>query len=233
MRVQDHSIQQAPPEPVDRAQRWVSNILHLVMIAGIVLALLERHWLDAVIITGIILVMWLPAALGHHLRVRIPAEFELAALVFLFASLFLGEVRDYYTRFWWWDLALHTVSGLLLGILGFLLVYVLNEDENVDFHILPRFVSLFAFMFAVACGALWEIFEFSMDRIFGMNMQKPMFGDPSGLTDTMWDLIVDTLGAALISLFGWTYLKQGRQSFVHLWIEKFVQQNPHLFNRRT
>jgi hypothetical protein len=37
----------------------------------------------------------IPAAFGHQLRVRIPAEFELAALVFLFASLFLGEVRDY------------------------------------------------------------------------------------------------------------------------------------------
>lgn len=27
-----------------------------------------------------------------------------------------------------------------------------------------------------------------------------MLGDPSGLTDTMWDLIVETLGAVVIGL---------------------------------
>ena len=96
------------------------------MVAGVVLALIERHWLDATLIAGIILVMFIPAALGHRLRIQIPSEFELMALVFLFASLFLGEIRGYYTRFWWWDLALHMTSGLLLGIFGFLLVYVLN-----------------------------------------------------------------------------------------------------------
>jgi hypothetical protein len=49
----------------------------------------------------------------------------------------------------------------------------------------------------------WEIFEFSMDQIFGLNMQKPMLGDPSGLTDTMWDMIVNLIGAAIVSLSGW------------------------------
>jgi hypothetical protein len=49
---------------------------------------------------------------------------------------------------------------------------------------------LCARLFAVAVGAVWEIFDFSMDEPFGTDMQKAMFGDPSGLTDTMWDLIV-------------------------------------------
>jgi hypothetical protein len=73
-------------------------------------------------------------------------------MIFVFASLFLGEVRSFYERIWWWDIALHTTSGLLLGILGFLLVYVLNENERVDVHMLPRFVAFFAFTFAVAWG---------------------------------------------------------------------------------
>ena len=97
---------------------------------------------------------------------------------------FLGEVRSWYERIWWWDIALHTSSGLLLGLVGFLLVYVLTENERIDLHMRPRFVALFAFLFAVAVGALWEIFEFAMDRMLGANMQKPMLDDPSGLTDT-------------------------------------------------
>lgn len=223
----------SPVDLADRMHWWIINVLQLAMVAGIVFAVIERHWLDVLLIAGIILVMYIPAALGHRFEVRIPPEFELMALVFVFASLFLGEMRGYYARFWWWDIALHTTSGLLLGIFGFLLVYVLNEDDQVDFHMRPRFVALFAFMFAFACGALWEIFEFAMDQVFGFNMQKPMLGDPSGLTDTMWDLIVDAVGAGAISLLGWWYMKEGRQSWVDLWIRKFIRQNPRLFGKKA
>jgi hypothetical protein len=40
-----------------------------------------------------------------------------------------------------------------------------------------------------------------MDSLFGLNMQK------SGLRDTMWDLIVDALGALVVSILGYLYLK--------------------------
>ena len=56
--------------------------------------------------------------LGRRLKVNIPPEFEAWSVVFIYASLFLGEVKGYYARFWWWDLLLHTGSGLLLGTLG-------------------------------------------------------------------------------------------------------------------
>lgn len=218
----------------DRATRvhwWVVTVLQVIMGLALVLAIYERQWLTATITLGIILLMFAPAVLGRRLKLYIPPEFELLALVFVFAALFLGEVRGYYARFWWWDIALHTTSGLLLGILGFLLVYVLNESERIELHMRPRFVAFFAFFFAVAVGALWEIFEFAMDQIFGTNMQKPMLGDPSGLTDTMWDLIVDTVGAAVISAAGWWYMKRDRRSIVELWIRKFIAGNPALFRR--
>ncbi|MEO8057246.1 MAG: hypothetical protein ABI671_02895 [Burkholderiales bacterium] len=86
------------------------------------------------------------------------------------------------------------------------------------------------FVFAIAVGALWEIFEFAADQWFGMQMQKPMFGDPSGLTDTMWDLIVDTLGAGAISVFGWWHMKRSRRSFIDVWTDRFIAANPRLFS---
>lgn len=49
-------------------------------------------------------------------------------------------------------------------------------------------------------------FEFTTDQVFGTNMQKPMFSDYSGLTDTMWDLIIDTTGALIASISGYLYL---------------------------
>ena len=118
-----------------------------------------------------------------------------------------------------------------MGIVGFLLVYLLNESKRVELHMTPVFISLFAFLFAGTIGTLWEVFEFSMDQLFGLNMQKPMMGDPSGLTDTMWDMIVNAMGAFIISFMGWWYLKRKRTFFVKDWIREFIRRNPERFNK--
>lgn len=207
-------------------------ILQGILVFGLAGAIWEQQWLNVVIITGIIIISLYPLLLARHFQVRIPAEFQLLTIGFVFAAVFLGEVHGYYTRFWWWDIVLHTSSGFLLGIIGFLLVYVLNESERVDLHMRPGFVAFFAFLFALGMGTLWEIFEFTMDSVFGMNMQKPMFGDYSGLTDTMWDLIVDAIGALIISVLGYGYLKTvGNSSFLERMIQRFISSNPRLFRR--
>jgi hypothetical protein len=49
----------------------------------------------------------------------------------------------------------------------------------------------------------------------------------------MWDLIVDTVGASVISVLGYGYLKAGRkESFLERLIAAFIQKNPRLFKRR-
>jgi hypothetical protein len=207
-----------------RLHRWLTITLQLMLLIGASLALVQGRWLTAVTTVAIVLVTLLPVAIGKRFGVTIPPEFEMLAVAFVYASLFLGEVRDYYVRFWWWDVVLHIGSGLILGILGFLLVYVLNEKDSIALDMKPSFVALFAFMFAITLGALWEIFEFGVDQLFGLNMQK------SGLTDTMWDLIVDTLGAGLISILGYKYLTAaGSESFLERWLANFIAANPRLF----
>lgn len=210
----------------------ILQVLQAILILGVAAEIYEGQWFAAVLTSGIVLITFIPTILARRYRFTIPAEFVLLAIGFVFASLFLGEVHDYYARFWWWDIALHASSGFLLGIVGFLLVYVLNETESIAVHMKPGFVALFAFLFALGIGTLWEIFEFGMDSLFGMNMQKPMLNDPSGLTDTMFDLIVDALGALIISVLGYNYLKKGRkQSFLERWIEAFIRHNPQFFNK--
>ncbi|MDR9435441.1 MAG: hypothetical protein RI563_01085 [Thiohalophilus sp.] len=209
-------------------QRTVIVLLFL-MAVELVLTLYNGLWFSAILIMAIMVVILSPKIIGRHFQLTVPAEFQLLAVLFVFASLFLGEIRHYYDRLWWWDIALHASSGLLLGLLGFLLIYVLNENRRIELHLRPGFMALFAFLFAVTAGTLWEIFEFAIDYFVGTTMQKPMLGDDSGLTDTMWDLIVDAVGALLISIFGWWYMKRGERSFIVDWISKFTDRNPRLF----
>lgn len=204
-------------------------VLQTVMAAELALLIYEHLWVSSVRLLAVMAITAAPMLLGRRLPVRIPPEYDVLAILFVFAALFLGEFQSYYARLWWWDIALHATSGLLLGVVGFLLVYVLNENRRIDLHMRPGFVALFAFAFAVTGGTLWEIFEFGMDQIIGTTMQKPMLGDPSGLTDTMWDLIIDALGAAIVSCFGWWNMKHNSHSILEVWIEKFLVRNPQLF----
>ena len=206
------------------AHRRVSYFLKLVLALGTGLLVLQGRYQAAIEVAIILCITFLPLLLGQRFQVKIPHEFESLAVVFVYMSLFLGEVQGYCARFWWWDIVLHTGSGFLLGILGFLLVYVLNEKEDIELDLHPKFIAFFAFIFAMGMGSVWEIFEFSMDQLFGMNMQK------SGLVDTMWDLIVDGVGALIISILGWGFLRtRERDSFLERWIDSFIDKNPHLF----
>ena len=60
-------------------------------------------------------------------------------------------------------------------------------------------------------------------------MQKPRVSDPSGLLDTMEDLIVDMVGALIAVLLGYRSVKRGADSLVSRSISRFVAANPRLF----
>lgn len=218
---------------IKRIRLGILLSLQGVMAIELSLLLTQRLWISSAWLLCIMAITGAPLILRRRLPVQIPLEYEVMAILFVFAALFLGEVRSFYQRFWWWDMALHATSGLLLGILGFLLVYVLNESKRGDIHLQPAFVALFAFMFAVTAGTFWEIFEFGMDELVGTTMQKPMLGDLSGLTDTMWDLILDVAGATVISCFGWWNMKRNARPFLDRWIGKFIEDNPRLFETRA
>lgn len=214
-------------DKADKIELVLSYILQIILLGTMVYWLYDQQWLNAFAVFGIIFLTFLPKIIRHKLQVRLPIEFDFIAIVFIFMAIFLGEVHGYYTRFWWWDLLLHSSSGFLLGIAGFVLVYVLNEEKKMVQRMKPGFIALFGFTFAVMLGALWEIFEFSMDTIFGVNMQN------SGLVDTMGDLIVDSLGAAVIAVLGYFFIRKGKSFMFDRLIHRFVEKNPRLFSRKA
>jgi uncharacterized membrane protein len=195
----------------------IVSAIQLVLAIEIGLLVLRGHYFSAFLAGGVLM---LPV-LFRKISLRLPAEIQLSAVLFAFTTLFLGEVQDYYERYWWWDLVIHFSSGLLLGVFGLMMVYMLNDRRTVELEMRTAFVASFAFFFAIAVGAIWEVFEFAVDQSFGTAMQKPRPGDPSGLTDTMWDMSVNIAGAAVISLSCW---RTGGG-----WMRRFVNRNPQLF----
>ncbi len=221
----DFLISHRELDRTDKIELMVSYLLQLILLGTIIYWLYDQQWLNAFAVSGILFLTFLPKIVRHQFRVYLPVEFDLIAIVFIFMAIFLGEVHGYYTRFWWWDLVLHSSSGFLLGIAGFVLVYVLNEEKRMVQTMKPGFIALFGFAFAVAIGAVWEIFEFSMDTVFGLQMQH------FGLIDTMGDLIVDTLGALMIAVLGFFYIRTDKSLLFNRLVHAFVKKNPKLFKK--
>ena len=165
-----------------------------------------------------VFVLGLPSLFSRRWNLTLPNFMYVMYYVFLYCAVFLGEVLQFYYRIPHWDNILHFFSGAMLGALGFILVEWLNEDEHIRVSLSPAFVAIFAFCFALACGAVWEIYEFFVDHLLGLNMQK--FATASGelllgheaLIDTMEDLIVDSLAAFLISCLGYFRLKSAAKN---------------------
>jgi len=158
-------------------------------------------------------VMLLPGILQRKLKIAIPSGMLVAFAIFLFCGVYLGEVHYFYFRVPHWDTMLHTFSGLSLGAVGLSIIRILNKSESVPISLSPAFVAIFAFCFAVTIGVVWEIYEFTVDTIADLNMQKyitesgEVLVGAAALADTMKDLIVDSLGALVISIIGYVQMK--------------------------
>ena len=51
-----------------------------------------------------------------------PSPLGTALVTFCFCALILGDVADFYGRFEWWDMLLHGLSGILLGIAAYTII---------------------------------------------------------------------------------------------------------------
>ena len=165
--------------------------------------------------------MMLPAALGRRWRLEFPSLMVILYVVFLYAAVYLGEVRSFYYKYKNFDSVLHASSGAMLGALSFSVVQLLNRSSRVKLS--PAFVAIFAFTFASTLGIFWEFYEYTVDGLLGLNMQKflmedgtPMVGR-AALRDTMKDFMVNSIGSGAMSIIGYISLKYQKG-----WVEKLI-----------
>ena len=217
-----------------RSGRIVANILFISLAVSVVFSLIRLIMAPAAAPEGVemkvksdyalmliqcvmgLAVMLVPSFISRRWNVDIPNFIYILYYVFLYCAVFLGEVFEFYYLIPHWDTILHAFSGAMLGALGFILVTMLNDAEKVRVSLSPFFVCLFAFCFALASGAVWEIYEFSFDGLLGLNMQKfalengEQLVGRAALRDTMKDIIVDALAALGVAVAG--YFSIRRQS---------------------
>lgn len=222
--------------PGDRALKTERNIyltftgiIQVILGASLVYFFLIRDFFNVFLTALVFMLNLFPVFLSRRYKIFVPPEFQLLVIVFIFATIFLGSVFDLYYKFNWWDTVLHMLSGFLLGLIGFVVLFVLNRLNHIPREMKPFFICFFAVTFAVFLGVIWEIYEFIQDQIWPQfNMQTI----ETGVTDTMIDLIVDLIGATVVAFMGYFYLKSGKYSFLADGVRSFILQNPDFFKSK-
>lgn len=122
---------------------------------------------------------------------------------FIFGAMYLGNVFDFYLIIPMYDKMLHLLSGLIIGIIGYMLfMHVSNGIVDGTFK---RYMPiLFSIIFAIAGAAVWEIWEFSTDQLFGFTSQN------NSLHDTMWDIICGTIMGVVANIPIYLYYIKGK-----------------------
>ena len=166
----------------------------------------------------------LPLRLIRQKTLQIPRVMLVLYIAFLYCAIFLGEVRSFYYAVPHWDTILHTMSGAMLGALGFSMIAIFNNAERIPLNLSPMFIAAFGVLTLrlrwARCG---KFNEFTMDSVFGTNMQKYMLDNgtaligQAALQDTMKDIIVDAIGALVMSTIGYISLKYKKG-----WVEKLT-----------
>ncbi len=195
----------------------------ILLLGALILALVEGQWHTAGMAVVTLVLTFIPILFQQRFNVYIPPFLISTIAFFAYATIFLGEVSDFYQKFWWWDLALHLISAIGFGLVGVIVLLLLFGKKRNESH--PFIFALLSFCFAVTVGVMWEIYEFGMDQFFGFNMQK------SGLFDTMADLIIDSIGGSIAALAGYLYVIEYEKNPFHQLIERGYLGNKFLAKR--
>lgn len=132
------------------------------------------------------LIAWTKSDMPHALRFSV--------LLFIAITMMLANLFGMYGVIPYLDKIEHLLSGVILFFVGqFSLKKMLRRKKRTN---LPANIIIwFSFYFSIAMAGIWEVYEFTVDHLFGLVSQN------GSLNDTMLDIICGTIGAIGAALF--------------------------------
>ena len=118
--------------------------------------------------------------------------------IFIFVAVCVGTTLNNRTTFEHFDLVTHFGSGFLSAWFGYDFANIVYRKRG---DLGPAMSSLFSLAFSLSIAVGWEVYEFTMDKLYKMTLQR-------GNDDTMVDFIACAIGAVL-AMFLVAFLRNG------------------------
>jgi len=184
-----------------KVQVFVSFLLRSIMILLFFISIWQND-LNWVFGSGFaVFLTFLPMLLERNYHITLPWILEVLIVFALFLHIGGGVLSMYYT-IPLYDKFAHFVSSFLVAFISFAAIYILDEYWD-GLHMDRRAMVFVVIVSTMAFGVIWEFIEWGSDLVFGTHEQW-------GLTDTMTDLLVDTIGGVFMAFFGSSFMKSGK-----------------------
>ena len=168
----------------------VLSIMYYVFVGA---SIIESNNISYLFIIAYFATCWLPAILDWLFKIRLSLLANIIYQVFLVFSILIGSLWEVYNHLAFYDIILHSLCGVVIAVIAYSL-YMQSKTNKLGS------VWLFILMFSIslACGGLWEIWEFLTDIIMNGNSQRTMgFVGQDAILDTMLDIVCDCCGAII------------------------------------
>lgn len=162
-----------------------------------------------------LIILRLPFMLKKAFKFEMPWLLSAVIILFGITTFMLGDALDFYGKFYWWSIVHHAISGIMMSIVAFWLIYVCFNEHSKYVYSNKIFMFVFVLMFPVGMGAFWEILEYAIDCVLGSNSQQflasatgfiassdeiPLVGHEA-LYDTMLDMILNFIGSLAVAVY--------------------------------
>lgn len=151
---------------------FVYVVLRSLIILTIIFAVIDKDYETIFTCVLALILFTIPNFIGEKLNIELPNTLESVIYLFIFGAQILGEVRNFYALFPYWDTMLHTINGFIFAGIGFSICDLLNKNKKAKLYLSPIYVSVVAVLFSVSIGTFWEFLEYNLDNILHTDTQK-------------------------------------------------------------
>ncbi|MBR2568767.1 MAG: hypothetical protein IKE34_06235 [Paenibacillus sp.] len=179
-------------------QRWndgIELLLYIICVISFIVFAVKGNVGKCFQAVLIVVTLLLLRGLIIWTKSELPAALRFSILLFIALTMMVANMFSMYGFIPYLDKIEHLLSGVILAFVGMYLYSRLiksHESPGMPAHKLGIWFSLW---FAIAMAGVWEIYEFTVDHLFGLNSQN------GSLTDTMLDMICGTIGAIIAALY--------------------------------
>lgn len=184
-----------------KIEKILKNSIRIIILAIAAWLVTKQDYTNAILYCFFILVTFYNVFFKKVCKIELDISLQICLDLFILLAQVCGTMLEFYDKFIWWDVMLHTLSGPLAFYVGInLLKEIAKKTKSETLN--PIILIVFGICFSLSIITCWEMIEYITDSFFGTNMQRAdnMLGQLA-LQDTMWDMIFATIGTIGISIF--------------------------------
>lgn len=187
-----------------------------LLINASILSICFKYWTILTLVLVTFSLIFIPFLFMDKKKVHILSKVDFLLLILIYIFIFLENTRIFSGTDLVFRIFVNLFVSFSIGLVGFSLIYFLIKEKKFLSNLGAEFLAIFTFCFSLGIGTLFEVFRFSINYIFSINILN------FNLSAALGFLSVHTLGSFIVSVFAYLYLIDDDKYKVIYYVRKYL-----------